>query len=242
MSRNEEIQWSLQLSVDNNTNFPPVSNTSNTSSFPGAGFGFFTQNTTPASSNKSVTIGNFSNVYINRTFYVRVVATDGGGLSTIISEFACKVVERPFVANQYNVANMILRQAGTGFPIQSYYPDAFPNDTIRSNSGIRPYLTNDQTPKPLPTTADMISFGFSGVGTQYNIGTTGFSMQADIIGQQGQMIITGNGFNYQTGDVIYSSLTQVVSGTSTSILARQFPYSNAYYVLTPSLFNATAPT
>jgi len=242
VSATEEISWCIQLSVDNNTNFPPVSNITNASSFPGAGFGFFTQNTTPPTSNRSLTIGNFSNVWINRTFYVRLVATDGGGLSTIISEFACKVVERPFVANQYNVANMILRQAGTGFPIQSYYPDAFPNDTIRSNSGIRPYLANDPAPKPLPTTADMISFGFSGVGTQYNLGTTGFSMQADIIGQQGQMIITGNGFNYQTGDVIYTSLTQVVQNNgSTSILARQFPYSNAYYVLTPSLFNVTPP-
>ena len=44
--------------------------------------------------NKFGLIFNFSNVYINRTFYVRIVATDGGGLSTIISEFACKVVER----------------------------------------------------------------------------------------------------------------------------------------------------
>jgi len=86
----------------------------------------------------------------------------------------------------------------------------------------------------------MISFGFSGVGTQYNIGSSGSGIAGDIIGSQGQMEITSNG-TYQTGDLIITALSQVQSGNSTSITVNQPPYSNAFYVLTPSLFNVTPP-
>ncbi len=238
VGKKEEISWGYQVSLDNNTSFQNILDPS-TGYTPISGLGLTLS--APATDKRLVIIGNFSNVYTNRTIYVRITATDGGGLQTIVSEFAMKVVDRPFVANQYNVANMILRQAGTGFPAQDFYPTAISNgDTIRSGNGIFAYYTGLPNPKPLPTTSQMISFGFSGVGTQYNIGSSGSGIAGNIIGAQGQMEITSNG-TYQTGDLIITALSQVQSGNSTSITGNQPPYSNAFYVLTPSLFNVTPP-
>ena len=239
VSNKAEISWGFKISLDNNTSFQNILDPS-TGFTPIAGLGLSLL--APDAGERSIIIGNFSNVYLNRLIYVQVTATDGGGLQTVISEFPMKVVVRPFVANQYNVANMILRQAGTGFPIQSYYPDAISSgNTFRSGVALPPWRTNQSAPKPLPTTADMISFGFSGVGTQYNINSPGTNLEGNIVGQQGQMEITNNGNNFSTGDVINSALSQVTTGTSTSVIGYAFPYSAAWYVLTPSLFNVTPP-